>query len=68
VKAKKFQMKSRLKKTQRDYSVAFKLSVVGQMEQGELTYKQAQKLYGIPMIKPSCRGFFFGYFVRCLWR
>lgn len=35
------------KRTQRDYSLAFKLSVVEQVEKGELTYKQAQKRYGI---------------------
>ena len=35
------------KRTQKDYSLAFKLSVVEQVEKGELTYKQAQKRYGI---------------------
>lgn len=35
------------KRTQRDYSMAFKLSVVQQIERGEFTYKQAQKRYGI---------------------
>jgi transposase-like protein len=35
------------KRTQRDYSQAFKLSVVEQVEKGELTYKQAQRRYGI---------------------
>lgn len=35
------------KRTQRDYSLAFKLSVVEQVEKGELTYKQAQNRYGI---------------------
>lgn len=35
------------KRTQRDYNLGFKLSVVDQVEQGELTYKQAQKRYGI---------------------
>lgn len=35
------------KRTQRDYTMAFKLAVVGQVEKGELTYKQAQKRYGI---------------------
>lgn len=35
------------KRTQRDYSLAFKLSVVEQVERGELTYKQAQQRYGI---------------------
>lgn len=40
-------MNSNTKRTQRDYSLAFKLSVVDQVEAGELTYKQAQKRYGI---------------------
>ena len=35
------------KRTQRDYSLAFKLAVVDQVEKGELTYKQAQNKYGI---------------------
>lgn len=29
------------KRNQSDYSMGFKLSVVGQVEKGELTYKQA---------------------------
>ncbi|MBW8192975.1 IS3 family transposase, partial [Neiella marina] len=33
--------------TQRDYSLAFKLSVVEQVEKGDMTYKQAQRIYGI---------------------
>ena len=40
-------MESKHKRTQRDYSLAFKLSVVAQVEQGELTYKEAQRRYGI---------------------
>ncbi len=35
------------KRTQRDYSLAFKLALVDQVEKGELTYKQAQDKYGI---------------------
>jgi len=35
------------KRTQCDYSLAFKLSVVDQIEKGELSYKQAQARYGI---------------------
>ncbi len=35
------------KRTQRDYSLAFKLAVVDQVEKGELTYSQAQNKYGI---------------------
>lgn len=40
-------MKSTTKRTQRDYSLAFKLAVVDQVEKGEMTYKQAQLHYGI---------------------
>lgn len=40
-------MTSKTKRTQRDYSLAFKLSVVKQVEKGEMTYKQAQARYGI---------------------
>lgn len=36
-----------VKRTQRDYTVAFKLAVVDQVERGELTYRQAQERYGI---------------------
>ncbi|MDX5346479.1 MAG: transposase [Hymenobacteraceae bacterium] len=35
------------KRTQRDYTLAFKLQVVAQIERGELSYKQAQRRYGI---------------------
>src|ERR1700761_5999652 len=35
------------RRSQRDYSLAFKLQVVKQVEKGELTYKKAQKHYGI---------------------
>ncbi|MCW2290794.1 transposase-like protein [Pseudomonas sp. BIGb0408] len=40
-------MEQGAKRTQRDYSLTFKLSVVDQIEKGELTYKQAQDRYGI---------------------
>lgn len=40
-------MESRRKRTQRDYTLAFKLSAVEQAEKGEWTYKQAQAKYGI---------------------
>lgn|SRR6187551_2598026 len=36
-----------LKRSQRDYSLAFKLQVVDEIEKGHLTYKQSQKKYGI---------------------
>ncbi len=35
------------KRTQRDYTLGFKLSVVEQVESGDMTYKQAQTFYGI---------------------
>jgi len=31
------------KRTQRDYTLAFKLAVVDQVDKGDLTYKQAQQ-------------------------
>lgn len=37
----------RLRRTQRDYSLAFKLQVVSEVEKGDLTYKQAQQKYNI---------------------
>lgn len=40
-------MESGIKRTQRDYTLAFKLAVVEQVEKGELTYKEAQQRYGI---------------------
>jgi transposase len=35
------------RRSQRDYSLAFKLQVVSEVEKGELSYKQAQRKYGI---------------------
>jgi transposase len=43
----KNEKKNALKKTQRDYSLAFKMQVVDEIEKGLLTYKQSQKKYGI---------------------
>jgi transposase len=40
-------MDTRKKRTQRDYTLAFKLAVVDEVERGEVTYKQAQHRYGI---------------------
>jgi transposase-like protein len=37
----------RKKRSQRDYSLAFKLQVVGEIERGELNYDQADRKYGI---------------------
>jgi transposase-like protein len=36
-----------LKRTQKDYSLAFKLQVVNEVEKGLLTWKQSQVKYGI---------------------
>jgi transposase len=41
------QNKDHTKRTQRDYSLAFKLQVVDEVEKGLLTWKQSQKKYGI---------------------
>lgn len=35
------------KRTQKDYSLPFKLQVIEEVEKGELTYKQVQRKYGI---------------------
>lgn len=35
------------RRSQRDYTRTFKLSVVDQVEKGELSYKEAQERYGI---------------------
>jgi transposase len=35
------------KRTQKDYSLAFKLQIIDEVEKGHLTYKQAQTKYGI---------------------
>lgn len=35
------------KRTQRDYTMGFKLQVVDAVEKGDMTYKQAQAIYGI---------------------
>ena len=41
------QLTGYVKRTQKDYSLAFKLQVVDEVEKGLLTYKQAQSKYGI---------------------
>lgn len=43
----KNEKKTSIRRSQRDYSLAFKLQVVNQVEKGELTYKKAQTHYGI---------------------
>lgn len=40
-------MNTGVKRTQRDYTLTFKLAVVEQVEKGELTCRQAQDRYGI---------------------
>ncbi|GAL60557.1 putative transposase [Pseudescherichia vulneris NBRC 102420] len=40
-------MNQYVKRTQRDYPLSFKLTVVEQVEKGEMTYRQAQDRYGI---------------------
>ena len=35
------------RRSQRDYNLGFKLGVISQVEKGEMTYKQAQEVYGI---------------------
>ena len=40
-------MEQGVKRSQRDYTLAFKLAVVDQVEKGELSYKGAQARYGI---------------------
>ncbi|HFL6086205.1 TPA: hypothetical protein ACG4N6_002187 [Stenotrophomonas maltophilia] len=39
-------MKSTIRRSQGDYSLAFKLSVVDQVERGELTYKRPRSAMG----------------------
>lgn len=39
------------KRTQKNYSLAFKLQVVEEVEKGEYTYKQAQREYAVPVNK-----------------
>ncbi len=36
-----------VKRTQRDYTLGFKLQIVAAVERGNMTYKQAQTIYGI---------------------
>lgn len=36
-----------IKRTQRDYSLAFKLSVIEEVESGNMTYKDVQQKFGI---------------------
>lgn len=38
---------TRVNRTQRDYTLGFKLAIVDLVEKGEMTYKQAQEHYGI---------------------
>jgi transposase-like protein len=45
--AMKTEFEPRTRRSQRDYSLPFKLAVVGEVGRGELSYKQAQRRYGI---------------------
>ncbi|WP_420537214.1 IS3 family transposase [Flavobacterium lindanitolerans] len=36
-----------IKRSQKDYNMAFKLAVISRVEKGEMTYRQAQSVYGI---------------------
>lgn len=40
-------METRIRRTRGEYTLAFKLAVVDEVERGELTYLQAQARYGI---------------------
>lgn len=40
-------MSQSVKRTQRDYTLAFKHTIVDQVERGEISYKDAQRRYGI---------------------
>lgn len=40
-------VEKKVKRTQRDYPLSFKLSVVGEVKRGELSCQQAQRKYGI---------------------
>lgn len=35
------------RRSQRDYTLGFKLSIIERIENGDMTYKQAQEIYGI---------------------
>lgn len=40
-------MMTEFKRIQRDYPLSFKIAIVKQVEKGEMTYKRAQRRYGI---------------------
>lgn len=37
----------KVKRSQKDYNLGFKLAVISEVEKGTMTYKQAQRAYGI---------------------
>lgn len=39
-------LKTKVKRSQRDYTIGFKLSIVNAIEKGEMTYNQAQATFG----------------------
>lgn len=47
MKKEEFPFKNGRKRSQKDYTLGFKLSLIGRVEKGEMTYKQAQRIYGI---------------------
>ena len=47
-------MESGIKRTQKDYMLAFKLAVVEQVEKGELAFKEAQHRYRSISVKCTC--------------
>tara|TARA_B110000977_G_C11001671_1_gene464091 strand:- start:902 stop:1297 length:396 start_codon:yes stop_codon:yes gene_type:complete len=43
----KYRETKKVKRTQRDYNLGFKLALVNEVEKGNYSYKQLQKTYGI---------------------
>jgi hypothetical protein len=50
-------MEAGKRRSQRDYTLTFKLSVVDQIEKGELSYKEAQERYEEINLSPFFRFF-----------
>lgn len=48
-------MAATTKQTQRDYFLAFKLVVVNQVDKSQFTYKQAQKIRNLKLLKVRLR-------------
>ena len=64
----------RVRCSQRDYSLPFKLAVVGEVGRGELSYQQAQRRYGIQgrsTVLSWCRRYasqFVTFQAGCFWK